>query len=249
MKILVPVKRTIDANIHVRIRQDGRGVDEANVKMGINPFCEIAVEEALRLKEAGAAEEVVVVTVGPKVCEDTLRHGLAMGADRGILLETDHALQPLGIAKLLAHLARQESPQLIITGKQSIDADNNQTGQMLAALLGWPQGTFASAIEITGNKIQVTREVDLGLQRLAMTLPVVVTTDLRLNQPRYLSLPNIMKARKKPIDCMNVSELGIDVSTRISTIGVQEPPRRSGGVKLESVDELVDKLRNEARVI
>ncbi len=249
MKILVPVKRTIDANVHVRIRQDGTGVEQNNVKMGINPFCEIAVEAALQMKEAGKAEEVIVVTVGKKASEDVLRHGLAMGADRGILMETDQSLQPLAIARLLQYVVNQESPQLVIAGKQSIDADNNQTGQMLAALLGWPQGTFASNIELAGEKVKVTREVDMGLQTLALSLPAVVTTDLRLNEPRYLSLPNIMKARKKPIDNINVSELEIDIASQVKTLKEEEPPKRSGGVRLESVTELVDKLRNEARMI
>ncbi|NNE36900.1 MAG: electron transfer flavoprotein subunit beta/FixA family protein [Gammaproteobacteria bacterium] len=249
MKILVPVKRTIDANIHVRIKQDGTDVDQNNVKMGINPFCEIAVEAAVQMKEAGMVEEIIVVTVGQKICEDVLRHGLAMGADRGILMETDQTLQPLGIARLLEQVVNNESPQLVILGKQSIDADNNQTGQMLAALLGWPQGTFASNIEVAGDRVKVTREVDSGLQTLSLKLPAIVTTDLRLNEPRYLSLPNIMKARKKPIDYIDVSELDIDVSSRTQTLKPEEPPKRSGGVKLASVKELVDKLRNEARVI
>ncbi len=249
MKILVPVKRTIDANIHVRIKSDGTGVEQENVKMGINPFCEIAVEAALQMKEAGAVEEVIVVTVGQNVCEDVLRHGLAMGADRGILMETDQSLQPLGIARVLEYVIKKESPQLVIAGKQSIDSDNNQTGQMLAALLGWPQGTFASKIEITLDHVKVTREVDKGLRTLSLQLPAVVTTDLRLNEPRYLSLPNIMKARKKPIDIINASELEINIIPQLKTLKLEYPPKRNGGVRLASVEDLVDKLRNEARVI
>lgn len=249
MKILVAVKRTVDANIHVRVKQDGSGVEDANIKMGINPFCEIAIEEALRLKEANRASEVVVLTVGTKVCEDVLRHGLAMGADRGILMATDQSLQPLSIAKVLSSVIQSESPGLVILGKQSIDGDHNQTGQMLAALLGWPQGTFASKLEFLEDKILVTREVDDGLETLALTLPAVVTTDLRLNQPRYLSLPNIMNARKKTIDVLNVDDLNIDINSRLRTLEVREPEKRSSGVKLNSVEELVDKLRNEARVI
>ncbi len=249
MKVLVAVKRTVDANIHVRVKQDGSGVEDANIKMGINPFCEIAIEEALRLKEANMANEVVVVSVGSKVCEDVLRHGLAMGADRGILMETDQPLQPLSIAKVLSSVIHTESPDLVIMGKQSIDGDNNQTGQMLSALLGWPQGTFASKLDLQNNQIFVTREVDDGLETLALSLPAVVTTDLRLNQPRYLSLPNIMNARKKTINVLNVDDLNIDIKSRLRTLEVHEPPKRSGGVKLNSVEELVDKLRNEARVI
>lgn len=249
MKILVAVKRTIDANIHVRVKADGSGVEDANIKMGINPFCEIAVEEALRLKESGIASDVVVVTVGTKKCEDVLRHGLAMGADRGILMQVDQHIQPLGIAKLLASLVRNESPGLVILGKQSIDGDNNQTGQMLAALLGWPQGTFASGLEIQGDNILVTREVDTGSETLSLKLPAVVTTDLRLNQPRYLSLPNIMQARKKTIDYIGVNDLDVNVDTHLNTLTVNEPPKRGAGVKLQSVTELVDKLRNESRVI
>ena len=253
MKILVPVKRTIDANVQARIKQDGSGVETKNIKMGMNPFCEIAVEEALRLKEAGKVEEVVVVTVGQTVCEDILRHGLAMGADRAILIDisidSELVLQPLGIARALKAVIEDELPDLVILGKQSIDDDNNQTGQMLAGLLGWPQGTFASKIELAEQKVIVTREVDDGLERIALKLPAVITTDLRLNQPRYLSLPNIMKAKKLPLNHIAATDLKLDLQPRLLVSGIGEPPKRSGCKKVDCVEELVDKLHNEARVI
>ena len=253
MKILVPVKRTIDSDVRVRIKQDGSGVENKNIKMGMNPFCEIAVEEALRLKEAGTVEEVVVITVGSTVCEEVLRHGLAMGADRAILVDTlidgGFELQPLGIAKSLKVVVERESPDLVILGKQSIDDDNNQTGQMLAALLGWPQGTFASKIQLGDGKTIVTREVDDGLETIALTLPAVITTDLRLNQPRYLNLPNIMKAKKMPIDHLAAVDLDVDLQPRLLVLGVTEPPERSGCIKVQSIEELMDKLHNEAKVI
>jgi len=249
MKILVPVKRTIDANVRVSVRKDGSGVETANVKMAMNPFCEIAVEEAIRLKEAGQAEEVVLVSIGTAKCEEVLRHGLAMGADRALLVEADAELQPLGVAKALQAVVGKESPDLVILGKQAIDDDNNQTGQMLAALLGWAQGTFASKIEPGDGRVKVTREVDGGLETLSLTMPAVVTTDLRLNEPRYIKLPNIMKAKKKPLDKIAGDELGVDLSPRLSVTAVAEPPVRSGGVRVESVEELVDKLHNEAKVI
>ncbi|MGK0298155.1 MAG: electron transfer flavoprotein beta subunit [Gammaproteobacteria bacterium] len=249
MKILIPVKRTIDANVRVRINQDSTGVEIKNIKMGINPFCEIAVEEALRLRESGKVEEVIVVTVGPKTSEEVLRHGLAMGADRAILIETEELLQPLGIAKILKVVVERESPDLIILGKQSIDDDNNQTGQMLAALLGWPQGTFASRIELSSDKAIVTREVDDGLETVALNLPAVVTTDLRLNQPRYLSLPNIMKSKKMPLDHFAAADFDGDFKPRLMQLGLSEPAKRSGCIKVQSIEELVDKLHNEARVI
>jgi electron transfer flavoprotein beta subunit len=249
MKILVPVKRTIDANVRVRINQDSTGVETKNIKTGINPFCEIAVEEALRLRESGKVEEVIVVSIGPTASEEVLRHGLAMGVDRAILIETDELLQPLGIAKLLKAVVERESPDLIILGKQSIDEDNNQTGQMLAALLGWSQGTFVSKIELSVEKAIVTREVDDGLETVALTLPAVITTDLRLNQPRYLSLPNIMKSKKLPLDRIKGVDLDIDFQPRLKLLGLNEPPKRSGCIKVKSIEELVDKLQNEARVI
>jgi electron transfer flavoprotein beta subunit len=249
MKILVPVKRTIDANVRVSVRKDGSGVETANVKMAMNPFCEIAVEEAIRLKEAGKAEEVVLVSVGTGKCEEVLRNGLAMGADRALLVESDAVLQPLGIAKALKAVVGKESPDLVILGKQAIDDDNNQTGQMLAALLGWAQGTFASKVEPADGRIRVTREVDGGLETLSLTLPAVITTDLRLNEPRYIKLPNIMKAKKKPLDRLAPDDLGVDLAPRLKVTSVAEPPGRSGGVKVGSVEELVDKLHNEAKVI
>jgi len=253
MKILVPVKRTIDANVKVRIKQDGTGVETRNIKMGMNPFCEIAVEEALRLREAGKASEVVVVSVGTTASEEVLRHGLGMGADRAILVEINIenglVLQPLAIARLLKVVVERESPGLVILGKQSIDDDNNQTGQMLAALLGWPQGTFASKMELDETQVIVTREVDNGVERLALTLPAVVTTDLRLNQPRYLSLPNIMKAKKKPMDRLVSADLAVDLNPRLQLSGFVDPPQRRGCVMLGSIEELVDRLHDEARVI
>lgn len=249
MKIVVPVKRTIDPNVKVRLRQDGTGVELRNVKMGMNPFCEIAVEEALRLKEAGRASEVIVITVGPASAEEVLRHGLGMGADRAILLETSADLQPLAIAGLLKTLIVRESPGLVILGKQSIDEDNNQTGQMLAALLGWPQGTYASKLTLEEPRVIVTREVDTGLERLALTLPAVITTDLRLNQPRYLKLPNIIKAKKMPVEKLAADQLGVDIRPRQVVLSLAEPAKRSGCVRVQSVTELVDKLHNVARVI
>lgn len=249
MKVLVAVKRVVDYNVKVRVKADNSGVELANVKMSMNPFDEIAVEEAVRMKEAGTAEEVIAVSMGVQQCQETIRTALAMGADRGILVQTDEDLQPLAVAKMLKVLVEKESPDLIILGKQAIDDDANQTGQMLAALLGWPQGTFASKIELTDGKANVTREIDGGLETLALNTPCVVTTDLRLNEPRYASLPNIMKAKKKPIDTMTPDELGVDVSPRITTLKVEDPPKREGGVKVADVAELIDKLRNEAKVI
>lgn len=249
MKILVPVKRTVDANVRVSVKSDGSGIETANVKMAMNPFCEIAVEEAIRLKEAGKAREVVLVSIGTKKCEEMLRNGLAMGADRAILVESVEILQPLGIAKALQAVVGRESPDLVILGKQAIDDDNNQTGQMLAALLGWGQGTFASKVEPADGRVNVTREVDGGLETISLALPAVITTDLRLNEPRYLKLPNIMKAKKKPLDRISPEDLGVDLSPRLQVLGIAEPPRRSGGVKVGSVAELVDKLHNEAKVI
>lgn len=249
MKILVPIKRVIDANIRVRVKSDNSGVETANVKMAMNPFCEIAVEEALRIKEAGKAEEVIAVAVGDSQCKETLRTALAMGADRAILVETDVAIQPLAIAKLLKAVIEKESPQLVILGKQAIDYDNNQTGQMLAALLGWGQATFASEIDIKDGMIDVTREIDGGLETLSLKLPVIVTTDLRLNEPRYVKLPNIMKAKKKPMDTFTTDELGVDVLPTLTILKVEEPPQRSAGIKVADVAELVDKLHNEAKVI
>ena len=249
MKILVPVKRVIDANVKPRVKPDGSGVDLANVKMAMNPFCEIAVEEAIRMKEAGTATEIVVVSIGPAQAQETIRTGLAMGADRGILVQVDGIVEPLAVAKILKGVVEAEKPELVILGKQAIDDDANQTGQMLAALLGWAQGTFASKVEIADGKAQVTREVDGGLQALTLKLPAIVTTDLRLNQPRYASLPNIMKAKKKPIDAKTAADYGVDPSPRLEVLETKEPPRRQAGVKVTSVAELVDKLSNEAGVL
>ena len=249
MKVLVGVKRVVDYNVKVRVRVDGTGVETANVKMSMNPFDEIAVEEAIRMKEAGAADEIVAVSMGVRQCQETIRTALAMGADRGIHVMTDEELQPLAVAKLFKALVERESPDLVILGKQAIDDDSNQTGQMLAALLGWPQGTFASEIVLGGDGAEVTREVDGGLETVGLSIPAVVTTDLRLNEPRYASLPNIMKAKKKQIDQIAVDELGIDVAPRLEVLKVEDPPARAGGRKVESVDELVDKLKNEAGVI
>ncbi len=249
MKILVPVKRVVDFNVKVRVKSDGSGVDIANVKMSMNPFDEIAVEEAMRLKEAGKASEVVAVSCGVTQCQETLRTAMAIGADRAILVETDAELQPLAVAKLLQAVAEQEQPQLIILGKQAIDDDCNQTGQMLAALLGWPQATFASKVVLEDGKATVTREVDGGLETVALTLPAIVTTDLRLNEPRYVTLPNIMKAKKKPLDVRTPADLGVDVAPRLTTLKVVEPPKRSAGIKVPDVATLVAKLRNEAKVI
>jgi electron transfer flavoprotein beta subunit len=249
MKVLVPVKRVIDYNVKPRVKADRSGVDLANVKMSMNPFDEIAVEEALRLKEAGKASEIVAVSIGVQQCQETIRTALAMGADRGILVKTDAQLEPLHVAKILKGIVAQESPGLVILGKQAIDDDCNQTGQMLAALLGWPQGTYASKLEIADGKLKVTREVDGGLQTIALNMPAVVTTDLRLNEPRYASLPNIMKAKKKPIDEKSPADYGVDVTPRLKVLEVVEPPKRQAGVKVADVAELVHKLREEAGVI
>ena len=249
MKILVPVKRVVDYNVKVRVKADGSGVETAGVKMSMNPFDEIAVEEAVRLKEKGVATEIVAVSMGVAQCQETLRTALAMGADRGILVETSAELQPLAVAKLLRALAERESPKLVIMGKQAIDDDMNATGQMLAALLGWPQGTFASKVQIEGDEATVTREVDGGLETVALKLPAIVTTDLRLNEPRYASLPNIMKARKKPIETLKPEDLGVDPSPRLKVVKVEEPPKRQAGQKVKSVAELVEKLKLEAKVI
>ena len=249
MKILVPVKRVVDYNVKVRVKADGTGVETAGVKMSMNPFDEIAVEEAVRLKEAGIATEIVAVSLGVAACAETIRTALAMGADRGILVESDVDLQPLAVAKLLNAIVAKEQPGLVILGKQAIDDDMNATGQMLAALLGWPQGTFASKVSIDGTALTVVREVDGGLETVALTLPAIITTDLRLYEPRYASLPNIMKARKKPIETIKPADLGIDPAPRLTVVKVSEPPKRSAGVKVASVAELVAKLKNEAKVI
>jgi len=249
MKILVPVKRVVDFNVKIRVKPDGSGIDLANVKMSMNPFDEIAVEEAVRLKEAGAATEVIVVSLGVQACQETLRTALAMGADRAILVQTDAELQPLAVAKTLKAIVDKEQPQLVILGKQAIDDDCNQTGQMLAALLGWPQGTFASKVVAGDGGIMVTREIDGGLETVELTLPAVVTSDLRLNEPRYASLPNIMKAKKKPLETVKPEDLGVDITPRLKTLKVAEPPRRQAGIKVGSVQELVEKLKNEAKVI
>jgi electron transfer flavoprotein beta subunit len=249
MKILVAVKRAIDYNVKARPKSDGSGVELANVKMSMNPFDEIAVEEAIRMQEAGTAEEIVAVSVGPKQCRETLRTAMAMGADRGILVETDDEVQPLAVAKLLKALVEKEQPGLVILGKQAIDDDSNQTGQMLAALLEWSQGTFACDVEFAGEQLKVNREVDGGTQSISLQLPAVVTVDLRLNEPRYVKLPNIMKAKKKQLDTYSPSDLEVDIAPRLKLIKVEEPPVRAGGVKVADVEELVDKLRNEAKVI
>ncbi|EOA05654.1 electron transfer flavoprotein subunit beta/FixA family protein [Herbaspirillum sp. AP02] len=251
MKVLVPVKRVVDYNVKVRVKSDGSGVDIANVKMSMNPFDEIAVEEAVRLKEGGKVTEVIAVSAGVTQCQETLRTAMAIGADRGILAEVgaDVELQPLAVAKILKALAEKEQPQLIILGKQAIDDDCNQTGQMLAALLGWPQATFASKVVLEDGKVSVTREVDGGLETLALTLPAIITTDLRLNEPRYVTLPNIMKAKKKQLDTVKPEELGVDVTPRVKTLKVTEPAKRSAGVKVPDVATLVAKLKNEAKVI
>ena len=249
MKVLVPVKRVVDYNVKIRVKADGSGVETANVKMSMNPFDEIAVEEAVRLKESKAATEVVAVSLGVQAAQETLRTALAMGADRAIHVVTDAELQPLAVAKLLKAIVDKEQPQLVIMGKQAIDDDANQTGQMLAALLGWSQGTFASKVVPAAEAVTVTREVDGGLETIELKLPAVFTTDLRLNEPRYASLPNIMKAKKKPIDTMSPAELGVDPAPRLKTLKVAEPPKRSAGIKVKTVQELVDKLKNEAKVI
>jgi len=249
MKILVPVKRVVDYNVKVRVKSDGSGVDLANVKMSMNPFDEIAVEEAVRLKEKGQATEVIAVSCGVQQCQETLRTAMAIGADRAILVETHEELQPLAVAKLLAALVEKEKPGLVILGKQAIDDDANQTGQMLAALADLPQATFASKVEVAGDKVSVTREIDGGLETLSLSLPAVVTTDLRLNEPRYVTLPNIMKAKKKPLDSFKPEDLGVDVTPRLKTLKVSEPPKRGAGIKVPDVATLVDKLKNEAKVI
>lgn len=249
MKALVAVKRVIDYNVKVRVKSDQSDVDLANVKMAMNPFCEIAVEEAVRLKEKGVVSEIVVTTIGPKAAQEQLRTALALGADRAILIETEEEVQPLAVAKLLKGVVDAEQPQLVILGKQSIDGDNNQTGQMLAALTGYAQGTFASEVVVDGEQVKVTREIDGGLQTVNLNLPAVVTTDLRLNEPRYTSLPNIMKAKKKPLDTKTPADFGVDLTPRVKTLKVEPPPVRQAGIKVGSVDELVDKLKNEAKVI
>jgi len=249
LKILVPVKRVVDYNVKVRVKADGSGVDLANVKMSMNPFDEIAVEEAVRLREAGVATEVVAVSCGVTACQETLRAAMAIGADRGILVECDAELQPLAVAKLLKAVCDKENPALVICGKQAIDDDANQTGQMLAALMGWAQATFASKLTLEDSQAKVTREIDGGLETLAVQLPAVVTTDLRLNEPRYATLPNIMKAKKKPLDTVKPADLGVDVAPRLATLKVTEPPKRSAGVRVADVAQLIEKLKNEAKVI
>jgi electron transfer flavoprotein beta subunit len=249
MKIMVPVKRVVDFNVKIRVKSDGGGVDLANVKMAMNPFDEIAVEEAVRIKERGEASEVVAVSIGSAKAQDTLRTALAMGADRAILVKTEANVEPLGVAKVLKRLVEDESANLVIMGKQAIDDDCNQSGQMLAALLGWPQGTFASKIELANGKVRVVREVDGGLETVLLSTPAVITTDLRLNEPRYASLPNIMKAKKKPIDETTPEELGADIAPRLTVVGVTEPKTRQAGIKVDSVAALIDKLKNEAGVL
>ena len=249
MKVLVPVKRVIDYNVKARVKPDQTGVDLANVKMSMNPFCEIAVEEAVRLKEKGSASEVVAVSIGPAQAQETLRTALAMGADRAILIQTNEDLEPLEVAKTLKAVVGEESPDLVVMGKQAIDGDNNAVGQMLSALLDWPQATFASKVEVSGETVKVTREVDGGLQTLELDLPAVVTADLRLNEPRYASLPNIMKAKKKPLDVKELASLGADTAPRLKVLKVTEPPKRAGGVKVETAADLVSKLKNEAGVL
>jgi len=249
MKVLVPVKRVVDANVKVRVKPDKTGIDLANVKMAVNPFCEIAIEEAVRLKEAGVVTEIIAVSVGATNCQEQLRTCLALGADRAILVQTDAEVQPLGIAKIIKALFDKEKPQLVLFGKQSIDGDNSQTGQMFAALAGLGQGTFASKVSVADGKLTVTREIDGGLQTVSMSLPAVVTTDLRLNEPRYASLPNIMKAKKKPMDIVTPADLGVDASPTFAVLSVEPPPARKAGIKVASVEQLVDKLRNEAKVI
>ncbi|MCW8885930.1 MAG: electron transfer flavoprotein subunit beta/FixA family protein [Motiliproteus sp.] len=249
MKVLVAVKRVVDYNVKIRVKSDESGVDLANVKMAMNPFCEIAVEEAVRLKESGAADEIVVVSMGPKACQEQIRTAMALGADRGIQIETDEDLESLAVAKLLAKVVEEEQPGLVILGKQSIDSDNNQTGQMLGAITGMPQGTFASEVNLGEGIVDVTREVDGGLQTLSLKMPAIVTTDLRLNEPRYASLPNIMKAKRKPLDVKTPADYGVDVTPRLKTLKVEAPAQREAGILVSSVDELVEKLKNEAKVI
>ena len=248
MKLLVPVKRVIDYNVKPRVKADGSGIDLANVKMSMNPFDEIAVEEAVRLKEKGVATEIVAVSIGPAKAQETLRTALAIGADRAILVTTEQDVEPLAVAKILARIVEEEQPRMVILGKQAIDDDSNQTGQMLAALLGWAQGTFASKIEVADPSVTVTREVDGGLETLELTLPAVITTDLRLNEPRYASLPNIMKAKSKPLAQKTPDDYGVDISPRLTTVAVREPPKREGGIKVASVDELIDRLRTKGVV-
>jgi len=249
MKILVTIKRVIDYNVKVRVKADQSGVELANVKMAMNPFDEIAVEQAIRFKEAGAADEVVAISIGPDQAQETIRTALAMGADRGIHVQASHDTEPLAIAKVIKAVTAKENPGLILMGKQAIDDDSNQTGQMLATLLGWPQATFASGVELDGKSLKIIREVDAGLEHITCPLPAVVTVDLRLNEPRYASLPNIMKAKKKPIDQISLDDLGVDASQRLKTIKVEEPPARQAGIIVDTVDTLVDKLKNEAKVI
>ncbi|RVU36625.1 electron transfer flavoprotein subunit beta/FixA family protein [Hwanghaeella grinnelliae] len=249
MKVLVPVKRVVDYNVKIRVKPDQTGVETANVKMSMNPFDEIAVEQAVRLKEAGTATEIVAVSIGPTQSQETIRTALAMGADRGILVEADADVEPLAIAKMLKAIVEKEGPELVLLGKQAIDDDSNQTGQMLAALMGWPQATFASKVEMKDGSMDVTREVDGGLETINVKLPAALTVDLRLNEPRYASLPNIMKAKKKPIDTMSPADLGVEPAKRLEVLKVVEPEKRQGGAKVESVAELVDKLKNEAKVI
>ena len=249
MKVLVSVKRVVDYNVKVRVKSDGSGVETANVKMSMNPFDEIAVEEAMRLKEAGAAKEVVAVSCGATACQETLRTALAIGADRAILVESNDELQPLAVAKLLKAVCEKEKPEIVIMGKQAIDDDSNQTGQMLAALMGWPQATFASKVKVADGKAEVTREVDGGLETVSIKLPAVITTDLRLNEPRYVTLPNIMKAKKKPLENLKPDALGVDVAPRFATLKVTDPPKRKAGIKVPDAAALVDKLRNDAKVI
>jgi len=249
MKLLVTVKRVVDYNVKVRVKDDHSGIETANVKMSMNPFCEIAVEEAVRLKEKGVATEIVVASIGPAQCQETLRTALALGADRAVLVKTDDEVQPLAVAKLLKEVVAKESPDMVIMGKQSIDGDNNQSGQMLAALMDWPQGTFASEVAIADGKVAVTREIDGGLETVSLNLPAIVTTDLRLNEPRFASLPNIMKAKRKPLEEMTPEDLGVDIAPRVTTLKVEPPAAREAGIKVESVEELVEKLKNEAKVI
>ena len=249
MKVLVTVKRVIDPSVKVRVKSDGTGVETANVKMTINPFCEIAVEQAVRMKEAGTVTEIVAVSIGVQQCQETLRTAMAMGADRGILVDAPADVQPLAVAKLLKAIVEKEQPKLVIVGKQAIDDDSNQTGQMLAALLNWPQSAFTSKITVNGDAAEMTREIDGGLERLAIKLPAVVTTDLRLNEPRYVTLPNIMKAKKKPLEVIKPEALGVDITSRLKILRVDEPSKRSSGVKVADVAELIAKLKNEARVI
>lgn len=249
MKVLVPVKRVVDFNVKVRVKADGSGVELANVKMSMNPFCEIAVEEAVRMKEKGLVSEIIAVSVGPTQAQETIRTALAMGADRGLLVQTDEPIEPLAVAKILAKITADENPEIVLLGKQAIDDDSNQTGQMLASILGWPQGTFASELAKDGDHLMLTREIDGGLQTLKLNIPAVITTDLRLNEPRYASLPNIMKAKRKPIDIKTPDDYGVDITPRLQMIKTEDPAGRKAGVILESVADLVDKLKNEAGVI